>query len=67
MMKHVHLCAEDVVSLMKEGSSEWEKYVPDEVGVRQGAAGCGRGVKMCQKRVAKVPKEQDRAGCSMML
>ena len=52
------------MSLMKEGSSEWEKYVPDEVGVRQGAA---RGVKMCQKRVAKVPKEQDRAGCSMML
>ena len=36
-MKHVHplhLCTEDVVSLMKEGSSEWEKYVPDEVGLQ---------------------------------
>ena len=37
-IKHVHLRTEDVVSLMKEGSIEWEKYVPDEVGVRQSAS-----------------------------
>ena len=24
--------SEDVVRLMKEGSSEWESYVPDQVG-----------------------------------
>ena len=59
MMKHVHLCAEDVVSLMKEGSSEWDKYVPDEVGVRQGAAEVSKCVKSVWQKSPRSRIEQD--------
>lgn len=67
MMEHDEACAP-----VRGGCCESDEGREQRVGkicARRGggAAGCGRGVKMCQKRVAKVPKEQDRAGCSMML